>query len=194
MNDQSKIFLQDDHNHDPDYNHDHDYDHDHDTLSLSDLPTYSQDYHSDFPNTISSNDFCNDSFEFYKTNSQSQSYPRIDNIIFCGKSISCKETPKLSQLNAMNYSSSKKKWGLKKCSSKEKVSKMKYWCLLVFGLQRFTVPTKMELDDMKFRQSKKSPKSIGMLEKSNSGKVEKGLSYLIRSLSCKTNNFVNVLD
>uniref|UniRef100_A0A803LZ72 Uncharacterized protein n=1 Tax=Chenopodium quinoa TaxID=63459 RepID=A0A803LZ72_CHEQI len=175
-------------------------------LSLCDLSIYSHTS-SDSSNSNSSkesDDTSNDSFEFFTT----QNHPKIDDIVFCGKSIPCRETPayqvRKSRNTCMSYfygrikrsSSSKIKshGSLSNGLEKTNASKSK-WCLFMFGLQRFSVPTNMKLDDMKYRQSRSGAKSLEMLERSISdSNKDKGLSYLLRSLSCKSNYSLNVLD
>lgn len=176
-------------------------------LSLCDLPIYSHSS-SDLSNTSKGSDeTSDDSFEFFTT----QSHPKIDHIIFCGKSIPCRETPTYQERQShkksgMSYflgrvkrcSSSKSKTNGSLANGSEKNNAPKFkWCFFLFGLQRFSVPTKMELADMKYRQSRRGTKSLEMLARSSSesnSKLDKGLSYLLRSLSCKRNHSLYVLE
>uniref|UniRef100_A0A803NDE5 Uncharacterized protein n=1 Tax=Chenopodium quinoa TaxID=63459 RepID=A0A803NDE5_CHEQI len=175
-------------------------------LSLCDLSIYSHTS-SDSLNSNSSkesDDTSNDSFEFFTT----KNHPKFDDIVFCGKSIPCRVTPtyqaRKSRNTCMSYfygrikrsSSSKIKSQLSLSNGLEKTNESKSkWYLFMFGLQRFSVPTKMELADMKYRQSRSGTKSLEMLERSVSDRnKDKGLSYLLRSLSCKSNHSLNVLD
>ncbi|KMT17697.1 hypothetical protein BVRB_2g036420 [Beta vulgaris subsp. vulgaris] len=181
-----------------------------DILSLCDLPIYSDDS-SDSSHTNSSYENSNDSFEFFPIDDFP---PIIDQIIFCGKPIPSKETPTYHDPHnhkkcthhffskIKSFSSSKRNVNGSLAKSNSYGSKFK-WCFFMFGLQRYSVPTKMELADMKFRQSKNnnSTKTVEMLIRNSSssctdsnGKVEKGLSYLVRSLSCKSKYSLNVLD
>ncbi|KAK9684023.1 hypothetical protein RND81_10G181200 [Saponaria officinalis] len=192
-----------------------------DTFSLHNLAIYSHDSSDNSSNSVTSSEFNNTStnlFEFVTTDfPSSNSYQQSEDFIFCGKSIPCRDAPNSHQQchTTTTYdhkkctrdifkkikptSKSKSKYdraNSTNCSNKN-ATKIK-WYSILFGLQRNSMPTKIELDDMRNRQSKLTSKSIEELEKcnnncdSNNGKIDQRLSYLLRSLSCRGTSSMSI--
>lgn len=168
-----------------------------DALSLCDLPIHGTHYSSSIDVHKASND---EPFEFFPSDFPSQ---EANHVLFCGKIIRPKEIPSHKEGTALGYGR------LARHGSQKRRSRFKWCFFLVFGLQKFSAPKMTDLADMRNRLSRRSPRSLEeIFEKSTSynsnnsssisscsnSKSGNGLSYLIRSLSCKSKRSISVLN
>jgi len=166
-----------------------------DVLSLCDLPIYGTPHTSSIDDQKALND---EPFEF-SSDCPSQ---EANHVLFCGKIIPPKEFPAQKKEGAALSYGKLSRHGSQKSRSRFK------WCFLVFGLQKFSVPKMTNLADMRNRRSRRSPKSLEeMFDRSASynsssrstsscsnSKLDSGLSFLIRTLSCRNKCSISVLN
>ena len=185
------------------------HDQEEDSLSLCDLPIHNNPHSSSIDNYKTSND---ESFEFFPLHCPSK---ETNHVIFCGKLIPARECPshKKKKRTSLFFQRTKGSstgkpavdHGVFTRGGSGKRRSTFEWCSLVFGLQRFPVPKRMDMADMRDRLSRRRPMSLEeMFEKNTSynadnssrsnSKLDQGLSHLIRSLSCGTKGSISVLN